>query len=49
MPRVAPAFDLAAMRNDDMRAGDLVNLDVGAIMAHCPEASAGLGAAMIAR
>ena len=46
MPRVAPAFDPAALRTDEMRDGDVINLDVGAILAHCPEASAGLAAAM---
>jgi len=46
MPRVAPAFDPAALRTDEMRDGYVINLDVGAILAHCPEASAGLAAAM---
>jgi alkylhydroperoxidase family enzyme len=46
MPRVAPAFDPSAMQHDDMRAGDVINLDVGAILAHRPEVAAGLGAAM---
>jgi alkylhydroperoxidase family enzyme len=46
MPRVAPAFDPAAMQNGDMRAGDVINLDVGAILAHRPEVSVALGAAM---
>jgi len=46
MPRVAPAFDPAAVRTDDMRDGDIINLDVGAILAHRPDVSAALGAAM---
>jgi alkylhydroperoxidase family enzyme len=46
MPRVAPAFDPAAMRSDALAPGDVINLDVGAIMAHRPEVAAGLGAAM---
>jgi alkylhydroperoxidase family enzyme len=46
MPRVAPAFDPASVRTDGMRDGDLINIDVGAILAHRPDVSAGLGAAM---
>jgi alkylhydroperoxidase family enzyme len=46
MSRVAPAFDPAAFASEDMRPGDLINLDVGAILAHRPEASAALGDAM---
>src|SRR5262245_37286967 len=46
MPRVAPAFDPATYRTDDMAAGDVINLDVGAILAHRADVSAGLAAAM---
>jgi alkylhydroperoxidase family enzyme len=46
MARVAPAFDAAGLHNDGMRDGDVINLDVGAIMAHRPEVSAALGEAM---
>jgi alkylhydroperoxidase family enzyme len=46
MPRVAPAFDPATVRTDDMRDGDVINLDVGAILAHRADVSAGLAAAM---
>jgi alkylhydroperoxidase family enzyme len=46
MPRVAPAFDPAILRTDDMPAGDVINLDVGAILAHRPDVAAGISAAM---
>jgi alkylhydroperoxidase family enzyme len=46
MRRVAPAFDPTALHADGMPPGDLINLDVGAILAHRPEAAAALGAAM---
>jgi alkylhydroperoxidase family enzyme len=46
MPRVVPAFDPATLRTEEMRDGDVINLDVGAILAHRPEVSAGLAAAM---
>jgi alkylhydroperoxidase family enzyme len=46
MARVAPAFDAAGLHSDGMRDGDVINLDVGAIMAHRPEVSAALGEAM---
>jgi alkylhydroperoxidase family enzyme len=42
--RVAPAFDPSTLHTDDMPAGDLINLDVAAILAHCPDAAAALGA-----
>jgi AhpD family alkylhydroperoxidase len=43
MSRVAPAFDPAQFHADGMAPGDLVNLDVGAILAHKPEVAAALG------
>jgi AhpD family alkylhydroperoxidase len=43
MSRVAPAFDPAQFHADGMSAGDLINLDVGAILAHKPEVAAALG------
>lgn len=46
MARVAPAFDPASLSGEGMAPGDLINRDVGAILAHCPEAAAGFGAAM---
>lgn len=46
MARVAPAFDPATLRSEGMSDGDVVNLDVGAILAHRPETAAGIGAAM---
>jgi AhpD family alkylhydroperoxidase len=46
MARVAPAFDPASVRTDEMREGDVINLDVGAILARCPDVAAGIGAAM---
>jgi alkylhydroperoxidase family enzyme len=46
MARVAPAFDPTTVYADGMAPGDLINLDVGAILARCPEAAAGFGAAM---
>ena len=44
MARIAPAFDTGVLQTADMSQGDLINLDVGAILAHCPEVSAGLSA-----
>jgi len=46
MPRVAPAFDPSSVRTGEMRDGDVINLDVGAILAHRPDVAAGIGAAM---
>lgn len=46
MARVSPAFDPRDLQTDEMLPGDLINLDVGAILAHRPEAAAALGAAM---
>jgi AhpD family alkylhydroperoxidase len=48
MSRVKPAFDPAALCADGMPPGDLINLDVGAIMAHRAEVSAALGQAAAA-
>ena len=48
MSRVKPAFDPASLHADGMPPGDVINLDVGAIMAHRPEVSAGLGVASAA-
>jgi alkylhydroperoxidase family enzyme len=44
--RVAPAFDPTGIQHDDMTRGDVINLDVGAILAHRPEVAAGLAGAM---
>ena len=46
MARVAPAFDPTGIQHDDMSRGDVINLDVGAILAHRPEVAAGLAGAM---
>ena len=48
MARVAPAFDPSTLHSEELRDGDLINLDVGAIMAHRPEVSGALGEAMSA-
>jgi len=48
MTRVAPAFDPSSLHTGEMSPGDLINLDVGAIMAHQPAASAAIGEAMSA-
>ena len=48
MSRVAPAFDPAPLQTGDLAPGDLVNLDVGAILAHMPEVAAALGQATTA-
>jgi alkylhydroperoxidase family enzyme len=46
MSRVAPAFDPAAQHASGMAPGDLINLDVGAILAHRPEVAAALSEVM---
>jgi alkylhydroperoxidase family enzyme len=48
MSRVKPAFDPATLPGDGMAPGDLINLDVGAIMAHRPDVAASLGGAAAA-
>jgi alkylhydroperoxidase family enzyme len=48
MARVAPAFDASTLHTDGMPVGDVINLDVGAILAHRPEVAAALGEAMSA-
>jgi hypothetical protein len=43
MARIAPAFEPSTLHTEDMPAGDLINLDVAAILAHCPGVAAALG------